>query len=61
MKLRFNVLKPEGPYKTDISRDLTAYIGKPFWTLTYLTISAKSEPSTKNGLKNAMNEDIMKP
>ena len=60
MKLRFNLFNPIGPFRTVISKDSTACTMKPFLTPTCSLISAKSEPSPKNGSKNTKNEDPMK-
>jgi len=61
MKLRFSLFNPVGPCRTVTSKDSTECTAKPSLTPTCSPISAKSEPSPKNGSKSIANEDAMKP
>ena len=58
--IEIQFIQPGRPMQKGISKDSTACTAKPFWMPTCSLISAKSEPSPKNGSKNTTNEDPMK-
>ncbi len=60
-EIEIQFIQPVGPCRTVTSKDSTACTAKPSLTPTCSTISARLEPSPKNGSKNTTNEDPMKP